>query len=120
MKRSLMQIYVRGSVEAVAFYQRAFDAPLVASYRDADGAFMHAEIDIEGQILAVAEASGKAAGNNMQFCLQFGAGKEDVVRRAYEVLAEGAAVDWALGPCDYSPLMVSLIDRFGIYWCLFI
>lgn len=32
MKRSMMQAYVTKSGEAVAFYQKAFDAALISSY----------------------------------------------------------------------------------------
>lgn len=60
------------------------------------------------------------AGNTMQFCLHFGEGGEAHVERAYAVLREGAAIHVPLGPCDYSPCMFSLTDRFGVCWCLFV
>ena len=37
MKRSMMQVYVKGSNEAILFYQKAFGAELVASYLNPDG-----------------------------------------------------------------------------------
>lgn len=42
------------------------------------------------------------------------------VRNAYEVLKDGAAIDAPVGPCDYSPCMFSLVDKFGVFWCLFV
>lgn len=123
MHRSMLQTYARGSDKAVALYQRAFDAALVSAYPNEDGTYMHAELDVYGQILAVAEAEADApveAGTTMQFCLDFGEGKEALVRKAYEVLAEGARVLYPLGPCSYSPLMADLIDRFGVRWCIFV
>lgn len=121
MKRTLMQIYVKGSAEAVRFYQSAFDAPLVAAYRNDDGTYMHAELDVYGQILAVSEAgANQALGNRMQFCLHFENHEQDKVTKAYEVLKQNAlAIDAPLGPCPFSPHMASLIDRFGIFWCIF-
>ena len=121
MKRTLMQVYVKGSQEAVAFYRRAFDAPLVVGYQNDDGAYMHAELDVCGQILAVSEAGdGLSIGNQMQFCLHYESGEADKVRKAYEVLTEDARkIDAPLGPCPFSPLMASLVDRFGIFWCIF-
>ena len=127
MKRSLMQAYVRGSGEAVAMYQKAFDAALVSSYPNDDGTYYHSELDIEGEILAVAErnsdnspADSTATGNVMQFCLHYGEGGEEKLRRAYDVLKEGADIIVPLAPCDYSLLMTDLIDRYGVRWCLFI
>ena len=127
MKRSLLQVYVLGSDKAVTFYQKAFDAPLVCSYPNIDGTFMHAELNIQGQILAISERASKYAikgeartGNIMQFCLQYGEGNEDMVKKTYEVLIEDAKIIIPLKPCDYSPLMADLIDKYGVRWCLFV
>ena len=128
MKRSMLGAYVVGSDRAVALYQKAFDAKLGDVYPNPDGTYYHAELDVYGQILAVAEVGvmpydgggARVTGNTMQFCLHFEASEEPLVRRAYEVLTEGAEVRFPLGPCDYSPLMFDLVDRFGVRWCLFI
>ncbi|MEL4860556.1 VOC family protein [Pseudoflavonifractor phocaeensis] len=122
MKRSMFQVYVRGSNGAVPFYQKAFDAPLLDSYLNSDGTYYHSELDVYGQILAVSEAMpGTAAetGSVMQFCLHFEERDEALVRKIYDALKEGAQVHFPLGPCDYSPLMADLTDRFGVRWCLF-
>ncbi|MHB0874494.1 MAG: VOC family protein [Anaerolineae bacterium] len=121
MRRTLMQIYVKGSDEAVKFYQSAFDAPLVAAYRNDDGTYMHAELDVYGQVLAVSEEdNNRKIGNGMQFCLHFDNDEKDKVTKAYDILAEDALeIREPLGPCSYSPHMASLIDRFGVFWCIF-
>ena len=123
-----MQVYVQGSAQAVAFYEKAFTATLICSYPNADGTLIHAELDIQGQILALSERNSENAiqseetitGNTMQFCLQYGAGNEDLVRNVYEVLKIGAQIIAPLAPCAYSPLMTALIDKYGISWCLFV
>ena len=121
MKRSLMQVYVKGSAEAVELYQRAFDSPLVASYKNDDGSYMHAELDIQGQIVAVSEISVESAtGSTMQFCFHYGEGNEAAVISAYEFLSEGGEVIFPLGECLFSPLMGGIIDKFGVSWCLFV
>jgi len=127
MKRSLMQIYVEESDKAITFYQAAFNAPVVVSYPNDNGTLMHAELDIQGQILALSERNSDYAikgetntGNTMQFCLQYGEGNEDMVKNAYEILKDNAKILMPLAPCEYSPLMVDLIDKYGIRWCLFI
>lgn len=121
MKRSMMQIYVRGSAEAVELYQRAFRAEILELYPDGNGGYAHSELDVQGQILAVSELRAETIpGNTMQFCFHFGEGGEENVRHAYEILKEGGCIDFPMGPCEYSPLMFSLTDRFGVCWCLFV
>jgi len=128
MKRSMMQAYVTRSDEAVKLYQNAFDATLISSYPNSDGTFYHSELDIQGEILAVAERNSEYAiidgksitGNTMQFCLHYGEGNEDMVRKAYELLKIDAKILMPLAPCEYSTLMADLIDKYGIRWCLFV
>lgn len=120
MLRSLMQIYVKGSAEAVEFYRKAFDAVILGLYPDDSGGYMHSELDVHGQVIAVSELRDEtAAGNTMQFCFHFGEGGEEKVRKAYGILKEGAVITDPVGPCDYSPCMFSLTDKFGVSWCLF-
>ena len=124
MLRSMFQIYIKDSIEAVEFYQKAFDAKLVAWDKNEDGSYMHAELDIFGQILALSEALPEAgernSGNTMQLCLHLGAGNEEIVKKAYEVLKEGAQIHTPLGEMFFSPLMFGLIDKFKVNWCVFI
>jgi len=130
----MMHVYVNGSNEAVEFYQKAFDADVLAKHANEDGtAIMHAELDVYGQVLALAELSeirkylgitaatnDAITGNTMQFCLHFGEGKEYIVQKIYDVLKEGATIECPLGPCGYSPLMAALTDKFGVNWCIFV
>lgn len=121
MLRSMMQVYVKGSVEAVKLYQRAFNAEILGLYPDDNGGYMHSELNAYGQISAVSELNEDLAlGNTMQFCFHFGKDGEKHVRQAYEILKEGALVQNAIGSCDYSPCMFSLVDKFGVYWCIFV
>ncbi len=125
MKRCMLQAYVVGSDKAAEHYQKAFDARMVSSYKNSDGTYYHAELDVYGQILALSEAehTGEGmpvTGNTMQFCLHFEEGQELLLQKAYNVLKEGAEIRHPLSACDYSPLMTDLIDQFGVRWCLFI
>lgn len=123
MHRSMMQTYVKGSDKAVELYQKAFDAELVASYPNSDGTYMHAELNVYGQILALSEAPDneeRITGTTMQFCLHFGEGKESFVQKAYNVLKDGAKILYPLSPCEFSVLMVDLIDKYGVRWCIFV
>ena len=120
MLRSMMQMYVKGSGEALKFYQKAFNAELVCEYKNDDGSYMHAELDAFGQILAISEADEKVSGNTMQFCFHFGESGIEKVKHAYEVLKDGAEILSPLGECSFSRCMFGLIDKFGVSWCLFI
>ena len=128
MKRSMMQVYVKNSSHALLFYQEAFNAEVLCQYPNKDGSLMHSELNIEGQVFAISERNANNAthfeevitGNTMQFCIQYGIGNEERVKRVYEKLRSNARVIVELTPCDYSPLMTDLIDQFGVRWCIFI
>lgn len=128
MFRSLLQIYVKGSEDAYEFYKTAFNA--TDGYRDLDenGVVIHQELNICGQAIAVGEAhdttraGGKSriTGNTMQFCFQFGEGQEESVLRAYETLKEGGTIITPLYEMFFSTCGVELIDKYGVWWCLFV
>lgn len=121
MFRSMMQMYVKGSVEAVGFYQKAFGAEVLCTYPDGHGGYMHSELNAFGQILAISEIDEEVeTGSTMQFCFHFGEGGEEYVRKAYEVLKEDAVVCTQPAPCDYSPYQFVVVDRFGVNWCIFV
>ena len=121
MLRSMFQLYVSGSDKALAFYQRAFDAQLVSAYPNGDGTYLHAELDVYGQILAISESSAKEPnpGNTMQLCLHFGEGNAEKVYKIYAVLKEGALPHDPIGDSGFSKHCFWLIDRFGVHWCIF-
>ena len=123
LKRSMFGAYINGSIEAVEFYKKAFKTELGFNVQNEDGSYMHAELDIFGQILAISESSSKqpAADAVMQFNLHFGKGSEEIINNAYEVLKDNAHIELPLGEYSFipSPLMFGLTDKFGVNWCLF-
>lgn len=120
----MFQVYVKGADEAIALYERAFGAKLLEIYRDEEnGGVIHSELDAFGQILAVSDIGAEPALNQtMQFCFHFGdENAKEIIDRAYAALKENALhIDCAPEPCAYSSHMCSLVDRFGVYWCLFV
>ena len=122
MLRSMMQIYTVGSNKAVELYKEAFGATVGTAYPNEDGTYMHVELDVFGQCVAIMELPSDTAltpGNTMQFCLHFGAGNADKIHKAYAVLKDGAEIFNPPEPCPFSPLMFGLIDKFGASWCVF-
>jgi len=116
----MMQVYVKGSVEAVQLYQRAFDAKLISEHKNEDGSYLHAELDIFGQVLALSELREEKniTGNTMQFCLQFNEADKIIIEKAFMVLEKDAQILFPLGPCFFSSYMAGFIDKFGVNWCL--
>lgn len=122
MSRSIFQVYVKGSIEAVELYQKAFDAKIVSEYKNENGSYIHAELDVFGQIVALAEALAgeRIAGTTMQLCFHLDKNKEESIKKAYELLKEDADISFSLGKSFFSPLMFGLIDKYGVNWNLFL
>ncbi len=122
MYRSMMQVFVKGSKEAVEFYKKAFNAEVLCAYEDGKGSYMHAELNAYGQIIAVSEiAEDVKPGNTMMFCFHMGDGSEEYIKSTYEVLKEEAKSCSPLTDiCGYSPLQFVCTDKFGVTWCIFV
>ncbi|WP_066719147.1 VOC family protein [Clostridium sp. Marseille-P299] len=124
MRRILLQIYTKNREEAFEFYKKAFNAELGYCDRAEDGTIIHSELNFCGQSIAVGELdenqSEMIVGNTMQFCLQFEPGEEHIIKQAYETMKEGGNVLYPLGSSFFSSYNAALIDKYGVYWCLFI
>ncbi len=116
-----MQLYIKNSKEAVPFYEKAFGVTVTGGYKSQDGSYIHAELNLFGQTLALSEtlAENSISGNTMQFCLHFAEHEATIIKDAYSILREGAEIKHPLGPCFFSPYMFELTDKFGVNWCLF-
>ncbi|KAB3531595.1 VOC family protein [Alkaliphilus serpentinus] len=89
MLRSMMQMCIKGNVEAVELYQRAFDAKLIHESKNQDGSYLHAELDAFGQILAISEShEDQVASNtsNSVFILEKGKLKRSKRQRIYGLI----------------------------------
>ena len=117
------QVYVRGSIEAVEMYCKAFCAEISFQIKDSEkNAYAHCELSVNGQLfMAVSEApdicdvSKKCVWQTMAFNV-YDMGSEEAVRNAYDILRDGGTVIDPLGPCDWNSYCSNLIDRFGVFW----
>ncbi|MCL2813283.1 MAG: VOC family protein [Oscillospiraceae bacterium] len=119
----MIQLYVRRSDTAAEFYKEAFGLDGVADFgRHDDGTYIHSQFNIGGQILFLSELTDcePVAGNTIQICIEFGKNGEEAVRKAYDVLCDGAKIEHSLGPCEWNPLLFSLVDKFGVNWCVYL
>ncbi len=51
----MMQVFVKESAKALAFYEKVFSVKVMCAYPNSDGTIHHAELDVYGQILAISE-----------------------------------------------------------------
>ena len=117
------QVYVRGSIEAVEMYCKAFGAEITVQIKDKDkNAYGHCELSVNGQLfMAVSEApddcdvSKKCVWQTMAFNV-YDMGSEEAVRNAYDILRDGGTVIDPLGSCDWNSYCSNLIDKFGVFW----
>jgi len=123
----IMQIqfmaYLVGSIEAVDFYCKAFNAKSRNCFKhsDDDNFYAHAEIVINEKIvLAISEKSHYknefVNGNNMQFWLTFD--NEKSLIGAYNILKDNAEIHWSLAPNEWCKNIADLTDKFGVRWLL--
>lgn len=125
LKRTMLQLNLANCDEAIKFYQEAFDGKMLCDYRNPENnSIAHAEMEAFGQILAFTEwDKHNQLSMTMQFCFHFEEGSEAIVRKAYNILKKGAMI-WSVlddpcDPCDYAKCQFALVDKFGVFWCLF-
>ena len=116
--RTVFHACVNGSLEAVEFYHKAFNAEIICCYVDSTGKYVeHAELAINGQtFLSVMEIPEAKPGNTMYFWFTFN--DEKSLREAYDVLKDGAEIRGEPEPCEWCKLITDLTDKFGIRWLL--
>ncbi|MCL2375411.1 MAG: VOC family protein [Firmicutes bacterium] len=120
--------YVDGIDEAVAYYQKVFDAAIGENWKNKDGAYELCELKLSrGVSFWVAERKGVSAiegavntGNIMQMCVRYD--KSDVAKleKAYKLLIEGANIIHPLQSAAWTSHSCDLIDKYGLRWCLMI
>ncbi|MBE5960214.1 MAG: VOC family protein [Lachnospiraceae bacterium] len=111
-------VYVKNSADAVALYQQVFGLELGYHVKNPDGSFYHSELYRNGEcFISVVEASKESQNESLvQLGYEFDTAEE--VKRAYELLKEGGAIDMPIGELPWSPCAAAVTDRFGVWWYL--
>ena len=122
--------YVDGINEAVAFYQKVFDAKISeeGTWKNDDGTYEICAFELDnGTSFSLAERKGESAiegevntGNIMQMCMLFKKEELPKLEKAYEMLKDGAKILCPLKPVEWTSHTCDLIDKYGLRWCLMI
>jgi len=114
--------------QAIELYKKAFGAEVkvLICNTDADPAenpdenhkdlVYHAEIFIGTQRLTLTDAPDDPPPNTHPLSLLITFETAEDVKKAYEIMADGATIIYPIQRTDYSSCFVSLVDKFGMRW----
>ena len=117
-------LYIRGTVEAVPFYEDVFVLTLGYHVKHPDGSYLHASLERNGQeLFAVSECSNQRVVDALlssevmpPTSLGVDFPTPEMARRAYELLARGGRVLRPFAPLPWDAGSADVIDRYGVCW----
>ena len=125
-----MTLYINNTLEAVKFYQKAFGLSLGYNEKFPDGTYMHAELQRNGlNVFAVSESPNNVLVSAMhEFAknavspttsvgLKFDT--EDEIKLAYDMLVQDGVIRRPLGPLPWSACSADVLDKYGVYWYIY-
>lgn len=115
-------VTIKGCSEAIEFYKKAFGAKEVGRLLMPDGSIGHAEIDIEGSLLMMADENLKwgnkgpltIGGNPMTFGLYV----KDVDAAFQKAVDAGATIAMPVADMFYGDRVGQVMDPFGYKWMI--
>jgi len=120
-------LYVKNSLEAVKFYMDAFGMTLGYNAKNADGTFLHAELEKGGvSVFAVSENyeddTVQIMLTSMRPTMSYGINLDnnEELNHAYEMLIDGGHILRELGVLPWSPYSADVVDKYGICWYIFV
>lgn len=124
-------LYIKNTNEAVVFYQEAFGMTLGYNEKFPDGTYMHAELQKDGiTIFAVSEHNNEKLVSDMHLqvakkispivSLGIGFATENEVKKAYDFLMKEGTVYREIGELPWSRCSADVLDKFGVYWYIYI
>lgn len=124
-------LYIKNTNEAVAFYQEAFGMTLGYNVKFGNGTYMHAELQKDGKtVFAVSEHDNEglvsglhiqtASGISPVTSLGIGFATEEEVKKAYAYLAGEGTVFREIGELPWSKCSADVLDKYGVYWYVYL
>ncbi|MGC3979011.1 MAG: VOC family protein [Paludibacteraceae bacterium] len=115
-------ITIKGCSEAIEFYKKAFGAKEIGRLLMPDGSIAHAEIDIEGSLLMMADENLEwgnkgpltVGGNPMTFGLYV----KDVDAAFQKAVDAGGTVAMPVADMFYGDRVGQVMDPFGYKWMI--
>lgn len=125
-----MTLYINNTLEAVEFYREVFGLSLGYNVKFPDGTYMHAELQKNGVIVfAVSETKNSELVSVMHDFLKKGVSPttniglkfdtEEEIERAYNMLVAEGVVRRPLGPLPWSVCSADVLDKYGVYWYIY-
>lgn len=113
---------IKGCSEAIEFYKKAFDAKEIGKLFMPDGSIAHADLEIEGSLLMVADENDEwgnksplsVGGNPVTLSLYV----KDVDSAFQKVVDAGAKVDMPVEDMYYGDRVGQVTDPFGYKWMI--
>lgn len=125
-----MTLYIKNTLEAVDFYQKAFGMTLGYNEKFPNGTYMHAELQKDGKtIFAVSETKNdelitimhelakKKVPPTTSCGINFDT--EEAIKVAFDMLAKEGIVYRPIGELPWSPCSADVLDKFGVYWYIY-
>ena len=108
--------FAGNAAEALTFYAKVFNHTLKDTdiYRNEDNTILHAEIDVFGSKLMMADSAEKTTFEGFSFAINLS--DEAEIRRIYHALEDGAEIIFPLGEIDFSKCYGTLRDKYGVMW----
>ena len=115
-------VTIKGCSEAIEFYKKAFGAKEIGRLFMPDGSIAHAEIDIEGSLLMMADENLEwgnkgplTIGGNP---ISFGLYVKDVDAAFQKAIDAGATVVMPVADMFYGDRVGQVMDPFGYKWMI--
>ena len=123
-------LYIKNTNEAVVFYQEAFGMTLGYCEKFPDGTYMHAELQKDGKtIFTVSEHNNEklvlnmylqvASRNSPIVSLGINLATENEVEKAYDYLMKEGIAYREIGELPWSKCSADVLDKFGVYWYIY-
>jgi len=115
-------INIKGCSEAIEFYKNAFDAKEILRLLMPDGSIGHAEIEIEGSLLMMAEENAEWGTKSPQTLggnpMTFGLNVADVDKSFQKAIGAGATIIMPVKDEFYGDRVGQVMDPFGYKWMI--